>query len=166
MTGVVLIADGSLSLIQYRLLDAYEIFRLIDQNREHLSQNGDITAKKYETPVDVYVSIKEPKNHRRLRLGIWDGNIFVGAINIELKDDNHSAEIGYWLGVQFEGNGYMAKAIQRIIRYAFETLELRKVFAVVVPANVRSINVLKRAGFSEEESLNSQGEKVFFLEKP
>jgi len=74
----------------------------------------------------------------------------VGSINITPdKDDSSSAEIGYYLGEEFEGNGYMTEAVKTLSAYAFEKLGCKKVYGKVVEGNDSSVKVLKRCGFIE-----------------
>ncbi len=52
-------SDGEVVLRQFTLEDAEEIFKLIDGNREHLSQFGDDTAGKYPTLDSVRESLQK-----------------------------------------------------------------------------------------------------------
>jgi len=87
-----LIIEDQLRLLQYTLEDTDHIFSLIDRNREHLSQHEEPTARKYQEKETVYESIANPKNPLRLRFGIWDGDIFVGGINLEPDEEKASAK--------------------------------------------------------------------------
>lgn len=44
----------------------------------------------------------------------------------------------------------MTEALRRIVGFGFEALELRRVQAFVMPANVGSIRLLDRLGFKNE----------------
>ena len=48
----------------------------------------------------------------------------VGGVGFVIGSDVEriSAEIGYWLGEQYWGRGIMTSAVQKAIKYAFETL--------------------------------------------
>jgi RimJ/RimL family protein N-acetyltransferase len=61
-----------------------------------------------------------------------------------------SAEVGYWLGETYWGRGIATAALQRICRYAFEDLGLRRVFATPILWNPGSFRVLEKAGFEKE----------------
>ncbi len=61
-----------------------------------------------------------------------------------------SAMLGYWLGTPFVGGGHMTAAVRAVLPHAFEPLRLHRVEAAAQPANTRSVNVLRRAGFAEE----------------
>jgi len=59
----------------------------------------------------------------------------------------HRAELGYWLGVEYWGQGIVTEAVKMVTRYAFKELGLRRVYAHVVPANKASARVLEKAGY-------------------
>ncbi len=56
-------------------------------------------------------------------------------------------EIGYWLATDFEGQGYMTEAVQRIEQFAFEELGARRVEIHCDERNSKSRSVAERAGF-------------------
>lgn len=99
------------------------------------------------------------REHRRktaYHRGIADrttGRI-IGMISLfKISAQHKSAEIGYWLGREFWGQGIMAEALQLYLRFAFRELRLNRVSALVFPGNRRSSNLLERAGFSCEGRL-------------
>ena len=135
-----------LSLRQYALADASEIFRLIDASRPHLSQHGDDTATKYPTLASVAESIRVNNPAARLRLGIWQDEKLVGGNNLTCSLE--SAEVGYWLGAAHLGQGYATIATQTIVDYAHAVLGYATVTAKVKKANGASLAVLQRVGFN------------------
>lgn len=61
-----------------------------------------------------------------------------------------SAEIGYWLGKPYWRRGITAAAVKAITKYAVETFDLTRVFAIVFTHNSGSIRVLENAGYVRE----------------
>lgn len=61
-----------------------------------------------------------------------------------------SAYLGYQIGEEFSGQGYMTEAIQLALRYAFTNLKLHRLEANIQPSNIPSIALVKRAGFVRE----------------
>ncbi len=61
-----------------------------------------------------------------------------------------SAYLGYHMGAEFAGQGYMTEAIALVLRYAFAKLKLHRVEANIQRDNVASIALVKRAGFVKE----------------
>jgi RimJ/RimL family protein N-acetyltransferase len=70
--------------------------------------------------------------------------------------NNGRAELGYALGRDFWGQGLMAEALQTLLNYAFEGLELRRLEADVDPRNTASIRTLERLGFKREGYLRER----------
>jgi ribosomal-protein-serine acetyltransferase len=152
MNRVILEVGSRIILKQYIAEDADVIFQLIDDSRAHLSQYGDITADKYPAADTVRRSIVQPYNPERLRLGIWEGSIFVGGINITPNNkDKLSVELGYWLGQRHQGQGYIKQSVNRLIKYVFDETEIQLIYAITSQKNVRSKNVLVNCGFSQKQ---------------
>ncbi len=154
--------DEEITLRQFSVEDAEAIFDLIDRNRDHLSQNGDVTAGKYPTESSVLQSIQFPKNPERLRLGIWADENFTGSINLTPADGSNRFEVGYYLGSEYQKKGYMTRAVKKIVEYAFSEREASEVFANVHPDNTASMAVLERAGFSKVEGRLSKDGELYY----
>lgn len=75
----------------------------------------------------------------------------VGSIGIhfqtDMTDDPHEAEVGYWIGVPFWGNGYVPEAVRRIQRRAFAELGLTRLWCGYYDGNERSHRVQQKCGF-------------------
>ncbi len=80
-----------------------------------------------------------------------DNNI-VGAINLSqiFRKGFQNAYLGYSLGVNFIGKGFMTEAVNLILRHSFETLKLHRIEANVQPHNLASIKVLQKCGLTKE----------------
>ena len=72
----------------------------------------------------------------------------IGLNNVNRTDSN--AEIEYWLGKKYWGRGYASEATYLILKFAFKTLRLRRVYAVTISINHRSVNLLEKHGFMRE----------------
>lgn len=60
------------------------------------------------------------------------------------------ANLGYWMGQDFAGKGYMTEAVRLVVAYAFDSLLLHRVHAAFLPHNMASRRVLEKNGFKEE----------------
>ena len=78
----------------------------------------------------------------RLVGGITLANIRYGV--------SRSAQIGYWMGERYAGQGYMQDALRALLAHAFDTMRLHRIEAACIPGNSRSIRVLEKAGFTRE----------------
>ena len=79
---------------------------------------------------------------------VTDGSI-IGAISLSqiFRGGFQNAYLGYYVGAQYAGQGYMTEALQLTLRYAFRNLKLHRLEANIQPGNVASIALVKRAGF-------------------
>jgi [ribosomal protein S5]-alanine N-acetyltransferase len=86
-------------------------------------------------------------------------NMLMGTTTLyNLDFTNRRAELGYALGRTYWGQGYMHEALQALLSYAFETLDLRRLEADVDPRNEASIKSLERLGFQREGFLRERWE--------
>jgi ribosomal-protein-alanine N-acetyltransferase len=81
----------------------------------------------------------------------------IGSLTLFNLDFNHRrAEIGYALGRDHWGKGYMNEALMAVLKYAFEVLDLHRIEADVDPRNAASIKTLERLGFKREGYLRER----------
>ena len=75
----------------------------------------------------------------------------VGTIGLHVRNfDNAIAnqkEIGYVIDDLYWGQGYMVEAVNKVLEYAFETLELKKVLCGHSTTNLQSKRVIEKTGF-------------------
>ena len=62
----------------------------------------------------------------------------------------HACHLGYQVGRDHEGQGFMAEALRATNTFAFETVRLHRIMANFRPENQRSRRLLERLGFVEE----------------
>ena len=77
----------------------------------------------------------------------------IGAIGLHLDIENHKAEVGYWLGKSFWNKGYVSEALQKVLKFGFEELNLNKIYASHFLHNPASGKVLEKNGFVYEGTL-------------
>lgn len=70
--------------------------------------------------------------------------------------DNGRGVLGYWLGEEFRGCGYMREAAQAVVVTAFERLNLNVIEAGAQPENAASFAVMRRCG------MTPAGERMVF----
>ena len=79
----------------------------------------------------------------------------IGGIGLIFRDDIHrrSAEIGYWLGEPFWGQGIATAALRAVTDYAFANHDLARLEAYVFEWNPASMRVLEKVGYIREGKL-------------
>lgn len=83
---------------------------------------------------------------------IDEGGEAIGSIGVFKRDNIYrkSAELAYWLGEPFWGQGIMTDAVSRICCLAFEQLDIVRLSAEPFAHNAGSRRVLEGAGFELE----------------
>ena len=77
-----------------------------------------------------------------------DKNILVGTICVfGFSDENYKCEIGYELLTNFQGQGIMKEAVEKVIDYAFNTIKVKKIEASLHRDNQSSIKLLEKLSF-------------------
>lgn len=77
----------------------------------------------------------------------------VGSIGLmignasKLTESDREAEIGYWIGVPFWGQGLIPEAVREVQRFAFEELGMEKLWCGYYDGNVKSRRVQEKCGF-------------------
>jgi RimJ/RimL family protein N-acetyltransferase len=83
----------------------------------------------------------------------------VGAIGLTLSLSHESAELGYWVGTPFWGQGYCTEAAHAVLRYAFTDLRLNRVHAHHFSSNPASGRVMQKIGMLHEGHLRQHVKK-------
>lgn len=79
-------------------------------------------------------------------------NILIGeASNFDIADNE--GELGFWIGVPHWGKGYVTEAIEEMLDYGFEDLELEKIWCGYFSDNIRSKVVQEKCGFTYQYTL-------------
>lgn len=91
---------------------------------------------------------------------VVDGNA-VGGVSLRIGSDieRFSAEIGYWLGSEHWGRGIVTEVVRLATHHAFETLGMKRVFALPFVRNIASHRVLAKAGYVLEGTMRHSAVK-------
>ena len=74
----------------------------------------------------------------------------MGGVKLSLNQRFNSAEIGYWVGEKYWGNGYAGEAASRVMDYGFKTLKLNRIEAYAMVMNKASSKILLNLGMQKE----------------
>jgi len=88
-----------------------------------------------------------------------DTGTFIGGIGLSYRLEYDSAELGYWIGQQFWGNGYATEAARAVVSFGFEQLGLNRIYASHFSRNPISGNVLHKIGMKHEGCLRQSIKK-------
>ena len=73
------------------------------------------------------------------------GMMIGSASNLDLPDDE--AEIGYWIGEPFWGQGLIPEAMKCVIKHAFDNLGLQRLWCGYFDGNNKSKRAQEKCGF-------------------
>lgn len=79
----------------------------------------------------------------------------IGMIGLHLTPAHGHAELGYWVGRPFWGQGLCTEAVAAVVRYGFDIVGLRRIFAQHFANNPASGRVLQKVGFVREGELRA-----------
>ena len=103
--------------------------------------------------------------------GMWtvikkDSGEIIGRAGISWREGYRMPELGFVIGVPWQGQGYALEVCGAILEYARETLEMKEVQALVRPENGRSVKLCGKLGFAPkgETEVNGIGYRVFVKE--
>lgn len=72
----------------------------------------------------------------------------IGYVN--LKPESHRAEVGYVLNIDHLRRGIMYEALQAVLDYGFNTIELHTIEAIICTDNIASVQLAEKSGFVRE----------------
>jgi [ribosomal protein S5]-alanine N-acetyltransferase len=89
----------------------------------------------------------------RFAVTLRENGTFLGGTGLRIERWQHQAELGYWLGVPYWGQGYATECAQAAVRFGFENLKLHRIYASHLAHNPASGRVLKKIGMQYEGRL-------------
>ncbi len=76
----------------------------------------------------------------------------IGLHHNDLAEKDDEAELGYWLGVPYWGQGIVPEAARKLLRHAFEELNLARIWCGYYEGNEKSKRVQEKLGFKYQWS--------------
>ena len=67
-----------------------------------------------------------------------------------IKPEHYRAEVGYMILPKYHGKGITTEAVQCVVDYGFNTMQLHSIEGVIDPENEASQRVLQKCGFVKE----------------
>lgn len=85
-----------------------------------------------------------------------EDSLFAGVIGLTIFPEHQKAECGYWIAKSFQNKGYVSEALKKIIAFAFEELNLNKIYATYYPHNPASGKVMEKCGMNYEATFEKE----------
>ena len=83
----------------------------------------------------------------------------VGAIGLEINSRDENAELGYWVGESWWGQGFCTEAAHAIVEFGFSFLGLKKIHAHHLARNPASGRVMEKIGMEKEGYMKNHFKK-------
>ena len=88
----------------------------------------------------------------------------IGMCGLLRRDYLEHPDIGFAFLTEFTGKGYAFEIAQATMEYAREQLKLETIFAITLPSNTSSINLLKKLGMKLQKSfVTPEGEELLLF---
>src|SRR3954454_16672787 len=149
-TSFPILTTERLTLRQLVIADEQEIFNLrsdgeINKYLDRQVSNTIDDARNFINKVNENIN---KKDSLYWAITLSDRNILAGTICLfGFSDENNKCEIVYELLTNFQGQGIMKEAAEKVIDYAFNTIKVQKIEAFLHRDNQASIKLLEKLSF-------------------
>jgi [ribosomal protein S5]-alanine N-acetyltransferase len=143
-----------LVLRPYRLQDAPDVQRLAGDRR--IADTTTTVPHPYpdgaaQVWMARHASVFEAGTGAAFAVTLKANGALLGTVSLlELSAQHARAELGYWMGVPFWGQGYCSEAVQRLLAFAHADLSVTRIVARYFARNLASARVLEKAGLTRE----------------
>ncbi|MBJ6116634.1 GNAT family N-acetyltransferase [Pontibacter sp. BT310] len=131
--------------------DAQALFNIINSQRPYLREwlpFVDLTRQVSDTAFYLQTIVNSTSDRVFV---IVSEEVVCGLIGFKgIEYFNRKVEIGYWLSEHQQGKGIMRQSCSRLLKYAFEILNMNRVQLKVAPKNYKSRNIPIKLGFTLE----------------
>ncbi|WP_435923871.1 GNAT family N-acetyltransferase [Paenibacillus sp. DYY-L-2] len=102
--------------------------------------------------INLLNGLSESEDTLRWGIELKETGLLIGSVgfNVWELSGAYRGEIGYDLGRDFWGRGYMSEALRMVLAYGYGTMGLNRIEALVDPRNTASRELLRAFGFREE----------------
>ncbi len=102
------------------------------------------------------------ENDDRWAIVLKEKGKVIGSVNLKPDENRGKYDarlISFALSVDYWGNGYMTEAVKRIIKYAFEEINIDLLSVFHYPQNFRSKRVIEKCGFQYEGTIQKGNQR-------
>jgi ribosomal-protein-serine acetyltransferase len=151
------VVDQEITLRVRTLDEASELFTLIRENKEHLSQFlywVDATHGILDSKLFIEKLLHGYEKGTSCDFGIYFNEKLIGSGGlIEIDAKNKSCEIGYWIAEAYQGKGIITKSVKKMITIATEKYNIHRIVIRVDVENTKSQSIPKKLGFTYEGTM-------------
>ena len=152
-----ILVTARLVLRQLVMEDEQEIFTLRSDKEinKYLDRQLSVTIDDARNFINKVNENTNNNNSVYWAITLANTNTLVGTICLfGFSNEEDTCEIGYELLTNFQGQGIMKEAVEKVIDYAFNTVNVQKIKACLHRHNQRSINLLQKLSFKQSNELD------------
>lgn len=148
-----IIETNRLILREVKTEDSNDMFLYLSDKEivKHMGLEPFQTEEEVLEEIEWYQTIY--KDGTGIRWGITrkDNGRVIGSCGfLNMQPKHCRAEVGYELSKAYWGKGIASEALQAVINYGFQHLQLERIEALIEPANLPSLKLLDKKGFKKE----------------
>jgi [ribosomal protein S5]-alanine N-acetyltransferase len=153
-----LFSTQRLQLCTLQLTDAAFVMELLNSpGWLHYIGNRNIYSL---SDAENYLINGPQKSYQEHGHGLWkvilkDTTQSIGLCGILKRPEFDLPDLGYAFLPAFHGKGYAQEAAESTLQYAVNLLNIKELYATVMPENIRSVYLLKNLGFQIKELINN-----------
>lgn len=150
-----LLETSRLRLREITIADKAAVFRIFSDNEVTRYYDFETFTSEQQAAELILRQKSRFEKGEAIRWGITQrhSNEVIGTIGLVVDIQNGLGGLGYDLARPYWRMGIMTEALNIVIRFAFSTVKVNRLQALVMPGNVASAAILEKLGFLEEGTL-------------
>lgn len=149
-----------LKLVELHERQKQDLFNMRRDPKHHLYTDSLPDQSLEDTKDYIQKMVKGVREGKWLIWGIEineTGHI-AGTISLwNFNEANRTGELGYGLIKTAQQKGYMKEALEAVIKFGFEVLELSEIQAFTEAENTKSIQLLEKLAFEHSDTIEESG---------
>ncbi len=127
----------------------------LDAEVSKYTADGGIVSKKEieQRIIENVFGDYEKHGFGRLAVELKKENKFIGFSGLKYLEDMDEVDLGYRFMKKYWGRGIATESAKACVNFGFESLELNRIIAMVLPENINSIRVLEKLNFEYEKNI-------------
>lgn len=147
---------------KWKLSDAQELASALSNKRIQDNLRDGLPYPYTEANAREYISqMLSVDEQDTFAFAITADDKVIGSIGAFRQDNIHrqTAELGYYIAVDYWGQGIATDAVKQVCKYVFENSDIIRIYAEPFAYNNASCRVLEKAGFQYEGTLRDNAVK-------
>lgn len=161
MATTVVLETRRLTLRRFCLDDAEFVLRMLNDPGwlEHIGDRGVRSVD----DARIYLRDRMLAMYERLGFGMYlvalrDSGVPIGTCGLVKRDGLDDVDIGFAFLPQFRGEGFALESAAAVLAHGKAAFGLKRIVAIVSPANHRSVSLLNKLGLRFERTVSLPGD--------